>query len=122
MTERVKLINHNGKKIVHVNYSGLSNRNEKEFMETIDYATKFMLMQGKDLLILSDFRESTGNNAIFDKLKVASAKVKPFRKKSAVLGISGVKSIFLKGVNMFSKSDLMSFNDLEEAKNWLAKD
>jgi hypothetical protein len=122
MQDRVKLIYHNGKKIVHVNYSGLSNRNEKEFIDAIDFATQFMLRQGKDLLILSDFRDSTGNNAVYDKLKQASAKVKPYRKKSAVIGVSGVKTIFLKGVNLFSKSALMPFSELEEAKNWLVKD
>jgi hypothetical protein len=122
MVDRVKLINHNGKKIIHVTYSGLSNRNEKEFIDAIDFVTQFMLKQGRDLLILSDFRDSTGNNIVFEKLKQASSIVKPFRKKSAVIGISGVKSIFLKGVNLFSKSNLLAFTDLDEAKNWLVKD
>jgi hypothetical protein len=120
MNNRIKLINHNGKNIIHVNYSGLGNQNEKEFLQTIDEATQFMLKQGRELLILSDFRDSSGNKNIFDKLKESSATVKPIRKKSAVLGISGVKSIFLKGVNLFSDSDLMSFNNLEDAKKWLA--
>lgn len=120
MNNRIKLINHNGKNIIHVDYSGLSNRNEKEFLNIINEATQFMLKQGKDLLILSDFKDSSGNTNIYDKLKESSAIVKPIRKKSAVIGISGVKSIFLKGVNLFSDSDLMSFNNLEDAKKWLA--
>jgi hypothetical protein len=120
MNNRIKLINYNGKNIIHVDYSGLSNQNEKEFLQIINEATQFMLKQGRDLLVISDFRESTGNKTIFDKLKEASATIKPLRKKSAVLGISGVKSIFLKGVNLFSDSELMSFTNLEDAKKWLA--
>ena len=121
-TERVQQITYLEKKIIFVNYSGLTNDKEIEFIETIDYATEFMLKHGNNLLILSDFTDSFGSKTVFEKLKQASAIVKPHRKKSAVLGISTTKAILLRGVNLFSQSDLQAFNNIEQAKKWLVKD
>lgn len=46
---------------------------------------------------------------------------KPFMKRSAVVGVSGLVKVLFQGVLKFSgRSDLILKSSLEEAKDWLA--
>ncbi len=37
----------------------------------------------------------------------------------AIVGVTGIKAIFLNAINLFSKQDVRPFKTIEEAKEWL---
>jgi len=102
-------------------YRGLSSNNEKEFINVIDEAKEFILNAGKNLLILVDVTDSYGNSSIVKRMKEDGKLEKPFVSKEAVIGVTGLKEVFLKGINLFSKQNIRPFPTIEEAKDWLVK-
>jgi len=121
MSDRTKWIYHKGKRIIYINYSGLNSNNEKEFIQALDEAKEFVLQAGKNLLVLVDVRDSFGNSTIVKRMKEDGKIEKPYILKEAVIGISGFKEIFLKGINMFTNIGIQPFKDIEKAKDWLSE-
>ena len=52
-------------------------------------------------------------------MKQFSAHNKPYVKAAAVVGITGLKKIIFGAVMAFSRRNLESFEDMEQAKRWL---
>jgi len=119
MENRIKIINHKGQNIIYINYGGFTVHTKTEFIKTIEKAAEFMISQGENQLTLTDLRTSFGDSEIVAKFKEVSLKTKIYRKKAAVVGITGVKSVLLKAVNIFSKSEVVPFDTIDEAKDWL---
>lgn len=117
--KRIQIINHKGKNILYFDYAGFSVHTKGEFIKTIETAAEFMISQGNNQLTLTDVRNSLGDPDIVAKLKEVSARTKSYRKKAAVVGVTGVKAILLSAINMFSKSTVVAFDTIEEAKDWL---
>ena len=92
---------------------------KKEFFSVLDEARNFILSAGKELLILVDVQNSYTDSETMQKMKEDAKLEKPFIKKEAVDGISGLKAILLKAVNMFSGQDIKAFQTIDEAKDWL---
>ena len=72
------------------------------------------------LLTLTDVTNARFNEEVGDGMKQFSAHNKPYVKAAAVVGITGLKKIILGAVMAFSKRNLESFDDEEQAKRWLA--
>lgn len=119
MSERAKWITHKGKRIIYIDYTGLSSNKESEFIAALDEAKEFILTAGKNLLVLVDVSDSYGNSSIVKRMKEDGELEKPFVHKEAVVGISGFKEMLLKGVKLFTKIDINPFKTLDEAKDWL---
>ena len=119
MSNRIKWIHHKGKRIVYLDYTNLSSNNEKEFIKVLDEAKNFILGAGDNLLILVDVRDSFGNSNIVKRMKEDGKLEKPFVLKEAVVGITRLKEVLLKGINLFSKIDIHPFRTIDEAKDWL---
>jgi hypothetical protein len=119
MTNRIQVIHHKGKEIIYVNYTGFTSQTKTEFIKTIEQATHFMLSKGSGLLVISDVRDAFGDSEVVAAYKAASAKTGTKVRKSAVVGITGLKSVLLTAVNLFSKREIKALPDLESAKEWL---
>jgi len=120
--QRIQLIEHKGKTIIYVSYRGCSKDTEAEFLQTIDDVAKLMMKRGPNQLTLTDVNDCFGSSTIVAKFKEVTVITKALRKKAAVLGVSGAKTILLNAINMFSKSNMKAFSNIEEAKDWLVKD
>ncbi len=119
MTQRARIEYHHGKKIIFLDYTGVSHHEEDKFIKELDEVKNFILSQGDNLLILVDVRNSYGSPKMMNKMKEDGKLEKPFIKKQAVVGITGMKEILLKGINLFTNINITPFKTIEEAKDWL---
>ncbi len=115
--KRVKWIEYKGVEIMINDYTNLSG---EEFIKTIQTLTEnFVSLDKKDALLLIDIRDSYTNKDIVEAFNIGGKAIKPFTKKTAVLGVTGVKKILLNVVNKLSNIGAKPFTTEEEAKDWL---
>jgi len=120
MSDRISWIEHKGKQILYVDYSGLFDDEViKATQEVNDFITK---IEKYELFILVDVRNSIANEKwTVDALKNNASTVGPYTKKAAVVGVTKTQDIILTVVNMFSGLGIKPFDTVELAKNWLVE-
>ena len=119
LKDRIKRFQHKGRMITYVNYSGLGNDCEAEFIKLIDEFTQFILKHGKHQLMLVNVENAYANGKIVSKMKSDSILTKEHLDKQAVVGINKIKTIFLKGINLFAKIEIKPFKTEAEALEYL---
>jgi hypothetical protein len=119
ITKRIRWIEHKEQTILYLNYSNFSNTDET--INTIQEVNDYIKKLGKyELLLLVDVRNSQANEKIIiDALKHNATIVKPYMKKSAVVGVTYSQQVILTVVNMFSSLGLKPFDTIDDAKDWL---
>jgi len=112
-------INYKEMEILYTDYKNLQG---EQFVKTIEVLTENLLDMGKkEVLLLLDLQGSYANKEVVNAYIAAAKKVNPIVKKTAVLGITGVKKVLLNVVNKFSDVGAKPFTNEEEAKEWLIK-
>ena len=112
-------ITHKEKKIFYADYSDFE-KDFKKLKAEIDHANAVMLLEPKDsLLLLVNVDGTIGTSEITFYLKDAAIKVKKHVRKAAVIGVSGVRLALLRSVTYLSGMDVVPFDDIEKAKDWL---
>lgn len=121
--KRIQLVSYNEKLVHIIDYSQL--KNIEEFVKVVAEVDAFNDTQiesgRKDFLILSDLSNSYIFGDALDALKKSGAKIKPYTRKTALLGITGAKSILLKTANALLKLNMKPFDNKEEALKWLTE-
>ena len=115
--EHMKWIEHKGKEILYLDYSNLKDGEYKNESKKIGY---YITTLGKDnLLILTDV---SGNyfdmGGMKDSRKIGDM-VKPYIKKTAIIGSAKTQRIFIKSVSIFSGVAIKPFGNIDDAKDWL---
>ena len=114
--KRVKWINYKGKEILLDDYTNL----QGDYVEIIEALTNHLINSGKkEILLLIDLNNSYTNKAVVNAFTEAGKRVRPVVKRTAVLGITGVKKVLLNVVNKLSSIDANPFSTEEDAKDWL---
>jgi len=121
MNHICSVISHKGKDITYLNFAALNGTESVAFASAILATAEFVENRGPGQLTLSNVKDLEETPEIVKAFKMISARNKPFRKKAAVVGLNSTKKIILNAINYFSKSNLKSFDSLEEAKNWLVE-
>jgi hypothetical protein len=117
-TERVKFITHHKKEILFLDFS---NTLPHEVLQTIEVAKRVISARPEgSILTLTDVTNARFNEAVSDGLKKFTAHNKPYVKAGAVVGVTGLKRIIFNAVIAFSRRNLEAFDDVEQAKHWLA--
>ncbi len=120
MHERIRFIDHQGKRILVVDFSNCPANKVEEIARTVpDYATAQPL---NSVLVLTDFTGATFNQDALRALKETAVFDKPFIKKSALLGTQSFPRDFYEEITTFSRRDLRIFATREEALGWLVRD
>ncbi|MEN8121413.1 MAG: hypothetical protein ABFS35_13760 [Bacteroidota bacterium] len=121
MVQRVRWIEHKGKKII---YHDLSKLNTDEAVRVVRQFEQFVI-KNKDnpaLVSLTDFTDAHIFGESFEEVKRVAKLVRPILNKRAVIGITGVKKVLYKAANIFANgTPSKMFNTLEEAKDYLVK-
>ena len=116
--KRVDFIKYKGKRILFLDFSGLE---LNEFMEGVKQAEKIVRSQPqKSLLTLTDM---TGNNYMPTSNKIINDSFRDnalFVKASAAVGVTGIKKILVKIMEKYAGRRMCVFDNLVEAKDWLA--
>jgi hypothetical protein len=116
--ERVKFIKHEEKEILFLDFS---NTGTDEVLKIIEDAKRVISAKPMNsLLTLTDVTNARFNDEVGDGMKQFSAHNRPYVKAAAVVGITGLKKIIFGAVMAFSKRNIESFDDVEQAKRWLA--
>lgn len=112
---------HKGKRIFFCDYSGF--QDFEAFKAEVDYSTSITITQSDDsVLLLVDVTGTIGNPEMVDYITESANKDKEKMKKTAVVGVSGYRRIFLRAVVRFTGMSVKDFDDIEEAKDWLVQD
>ncbi|MFH1460260.1 MAG: STAS/SEC14 domain-containing protein [Candidatus Omnitrophota bacterium] len=115
-------IEYKEKRIWFAQYNDLG-RDVQAFEREVLLVTQIMIKEPEQsILLLIDYRGTGGSMKFFEVLKDSALKVKKFTKKSAVVGVEGIKRVLLKSIIRFSALDVKIFDDLEAAKEWLVQD
>jgi len=116
---RMKWISHKGKDILYEDYTNLTGEQIAQLVPAITKLTEEK--DYKDILLLLDLTNSFANkeatNAFGESGKISKDRLK----KTAVLGITGVKKVLLNFVTKVSNVDAKPFSTEEEAKDYLVK-
>ena len=117
MDERSKWIDYKGKKLFHMDLSGVDEENQLKILE---YSSKKWISSNeKTILLLNDIR----NTFITEKIKISAQRAVQAVRNSgkkifvALIGITGVKRVI---ANTIEKEMYIS-KDIEDAKEWLLK-
>lgn len=114
-------IEHQGKKILNNDLSGLS---VEAFMERMTAFEAMVLGLGeRNILVLSDIRGAQFDSRNVNLLKKIALAVDGYVGRYAVVGVSGVKKILFNAVQVVSGKQgyLEAFDTLEAAKDWLVR-
>ncbi len=113
-------ITHKGKRILYIDYGGLS---QEEELKQIDEATKTLVeTNDKNNLTLSDLSRALITQEFVTMSKEKGKISRNFTKKAAVVGVEGVRKILLRAVNTVSGNPRVPFSTVEEAKDWLVRE
>ena len=118
--ERVRWIEHKGKRILFEDMSGL--QNPTDIYAVSDASTALVCEQpNSSVLMITDVTGARYNPSVINRLKENTKLTNPYMKAYAVLGITGLTRIVLQSVVRFTGQDSRACSSLEEAKEWLVQ-
>lgn len=120
MNKRINTINFKGEEIISFDFSKLAST---DFINLLDEAYD-VIRKKSDALVLFDVTNAAVFGDTLKKAKDFANNIKPFRKKSALIGILGPKKILLDSILRFSGSSrqVKAFSDENSANDWLISD
>jgi hypothetical protein len=117
MAERIRFIDHQGKKILLVD---LSNLPPGEFEKLVRQVPDYVTIQPRgSVLVLTDFTAGVFNRDTIRAVKETAVFDKPFIKKSALIGTETFPVEFYEELKNFSRRELLIFRTRDEALTWL---
>jgi hypothetical protein len=115
-------IEHKGRKIFYQDFSRQF-YNSAAVKAELDEVQKVVTAQPRDsVLVLSDFRDTSVGSDLLSSMNTASNATKDYVRKTAVLGVTGMKRKLADLLTALTGQPLKYFDDLEEAKNWLVQE
>lgn len=119
---RSEWIEHNSKKIFYQDFSKLF-YNADAVKAELNEVQEIVKAQPKgSLLILTDLRDTNIGSDLLPAMNAASTATKDYVRKTAVLGVTGVKRKLADLLSSLTGQPLKYFDDIESAKRWLTED
>lgn len=119
---RSEWIEYKDKKIFFQDFSKLF-YNSKAVIAELNEVQQVVLAQPKNsVLVLTDMRDTNVGRDLLPSMNAASAATKDHVKKTAVLGVTGVKRKLADLLTALTGQSLKYFDDIEAAKRWLVED
>lgn len=117
MTERLRKITFKNKEILIVDYADC---NESGMIEVLMGAKDLLMRENKKFLVLSIFNRKNYVSRKFIKTFEKEVKdVEHLISKNAITGISEVQRWIVKGINLWYKRQIVPFNSIDEALEFL---
>lgn len=116
--DRMKFVEHKGKRILETNFRSMTIEQLPEFSEEfIEIVSKEAQGSVLSLVDVTDFHFSVKAVGIFNK---NSERTKLYDKACAIVGTTGLLKVMYDGFAKFFKMPLKACNSREEALDWLA--
>ena len=120
MEERIRFIDHQGKRVLLVDFSNCPAREVERITRLVpDHVT---VQPRGSVLVLTDFTRAAFDRDALWAMKETAVFDKPFVKKSALIGTETLPKDFYEDMTRFSRRELPIFKTREEALAWLAAD
>ncbi len=116
----VSVIEHQGVKILFVDYSGM--KKKEEMISTLHEVVEFFENYPDKIRTLIDLTDAAGNSEWMNESKKYGKQVGDKTIKSAIIGITGMKKVLLMGYNAVVNGRLKPFDTKEQALAYLVKD
>jgi hypothetical protein len=115
----VSYIQHRGKKIMYIDYSKC--KTVEETLNVLEQVRQEYLKTTEMVLVLNDFRDAYASKEYIKRVSELGKELFTLRtKKSAAIGVVGLKKIFVNAYNVFAKNKVTLFETKEEALDWLS--
>ena len=114
-------IEHNGKKILYQDFANLFFNIEAVKNELSEVQDIVVNQPENSILILSNFTNTEISGDLMSTLNQASKITKPYVRKTAVLGVSGIKRTFGDLLSRITGQPLVYFTNETDALEWLTK-
>ena len=119
---RSQWIEYEGKKIFYQDFSKLF-YNSAAVKAELEEVQKIVISNPKNsVLILTDMRDTNIGGDVLPAMNAASTATKAHVRKTAVLGVSGMKRKLADMLVMLTGQPLQYFDDIESAKSWLIRE
>lgn len=116
--ERVKLIDYKDKTIIYLDLSGL----QGDVMVEIVRRFEKLVLESENPISLTNFIGASVYGDGLEEIKRVAKVVRPHIVKRAVVGITGVKAVLYKSVNLLARGvPTKIFDNIEDAKEYLVK-
>ena len=117
--QRVQFIQHKGKQLLHLDFSSAKPDLVLEIMK--EAKAVIAAQPPASVRTLTDVTDAGFNSAVSDAMKEFVNHNKQFVTAAAVVGITGLKQIIFNAVLKFSGRNLVAFDSMDKAKEWLVK-
>lgn len=116
--DRVRTLEHQGKKVVLIDVSGCK---AKEAAEVLVAGRKLVATcPPASALTLTDVTGATFDDAATREAQTNAAQNAPFVKAGALVGVTGLKKIVYTAVTRMTGRNFAMFDDRQKALDWLA--
>ena len=115
-----QIIQHRGKTVIVQNYTGLAGQAYVDAVESNGKAGKTLDISEKRILV--DVTDSVVDKDVMKAFKSVSKTASSKISKTAVVGVSGIQKILLRTVAAFAQLQINTFENRDEALEWLAGD
>jgi hypothetical protein len=115
-------IEYRGQKIFYQNFSNLFYNSEQVKKELEEVQVVVKSQPAQSALVLSDFRNTNIGRDLLSVMNSASAETKAYVKRTAVLGVTGIKRTLADMLVQITGQPLKYFDDELSAKEWLIQE
>lgn len=120
MDDRIRFIEHKGKRILLVD---VSNCNAADLERISGYVPNYVTAEPRgSVLLLADFTGAQFSRDAATTLKESAVFDRPHLKRSAWVGTESIPHVFFENIKSFSQRSLPTFKTREEAMDWLVED
>jgi hypothetical protein len=117
---RSKWLEYRGKRILFQDFSGFDLQQADPLIEELAAVQAIVVQEPlASVLVLADFRETQLGRDLMSILTESSKVTQAYVKKTAVLGVRGVKRFLADTLIRMTGQPLSFFDDETEAKDWL---
>ena len=119
---RSNWIEHKGKKIFYQDFSKHFYNSAAVKAELAEVQKVVLAEPENSVLVLSDLRDTNIGSDLLPTMNAASTATKNHVRKTAVLGVTGMKRKLADLLTALTGQPLKYFDDIESAKDWLAEE
>jgi hypothetical protein len=119
---RSNWIEHKGKKIFYQDFSKHFYNSTAVKTELIEVQKVVVAEPLNSVLVLSDMRDTNIGSDLLPAMNAASSATKNHVRKTAVLGVAGMKRKLADLLTALTGQPLKYFDDIESAKEWLIEE
>lgn len=115
----IKTIEHNNKEVIYLDWRGIK-ETEILISELEQYSEK-LLADKKQVVTLLDMKDAAIPKELLKLAKELGPVYEKYEDKVAVYGVTPMRKILMKSLNLAKMINLTPFNTKEEALEWLTK-